>query len=87
MVTNSEVGRAFFPGRTRRSKHINAIRIGDKIFLVGYDWAIYGENDLRIGKITYYSGWYGYSRTTSKHLSETGISTNYHTKSSDKPRL
>jgi len=90
MTTASQVGQAFYEGRKLTGGtrgNIKSLKIGDHVYLIGYGWAIYGKHDLKTGKITYYSGWRGYSRTTSKHLSQTGIMHKHDIKSSDKPTL
>jgi len=63
MLTNDEIIRKFVNGAI--SGHSNSMMIsGDS--LIGYKWAVYGK---RVGnKIIVYTGWRGYSTTTSKHI-------------------
>lgn len=75
--STSDVGTAFYSGVPHRGGtrgNIVTVVKGNKVYLIGYGWAVYGTKDLRTGKTTYYSGWYGYSPTTSKHLGQSGIS-------------
>lgn len=72
--TNISIGHAFFDGKTRgKSLHMEIVDKGDKTLLVGYGWAVYGSRDKKTGKVTFYKGWDGYSKTTSKHLSQTHL--------------
>lgn len=74
MISTPELGRKFKEGATRGiSSRTSIVEGKDKTYLVDYGWAILGERDKKTGKMTYYSGWYGYSPTTSKHISQTGI--------------
>ena len=72
--TNYTIGTAFFEGATRgKSLNMSIVDTPKETLLVGYGWAVYGAKDKETGKVTYYSGWRGYSSTTSKQLSQTGI--------------
>lgn len=72
--TNSSIGQAFFSGRTRgRSNHMEIVDTPTETLLVGYGWAVYGARNKATGRTTYYSGWNGYSVTTSKQLRVAGI--------------
>jgi hypothetical protein len=42
--------------------------------LIGYRHAVYATRDKATGKITYFSGWYGLSQTTSCQLTKMGLS-------------
>lgn len=69
-----DIGQAFFAGeKAYNGRNLESVKSGNKMYLVGYGHAIYGEKNLKTGRVTYYSGWDGYSRTTSKHLSQSGI--------------
>jgi len=73
--TNSKMGRAFFAGETEgKSLHIKIVDTPDETLLVGYGWAVYGARDKATGMTTYYEGWRGYSPTTSKQLTQMGMS-------------
>jgi len=72
--TNVSIGDAFFSGKTEGSSlHMKIVDIGNKTLLVGYGHAVYGSRDKNTGEVTFYKGWDGYSRTTSKQLSQTGL--------------
>jgi hypothetical protein len=58
----------------------------DKTLLVGYNWAVYGSRDKNTGEVTFFKGWSGYSTTTSKQLSVTGLR-EAHNVSEKAPRL
>lgn len=74
MVGTSELGRMFKQGETRGQASRTSIVEGkNKTYLVDYGWAVLAERDKKSGRITYYSGWYGYSPTTSKHIGQTGL--------------
>jgi len=80
MPTVSKVGEYFFKGKSLKGGtrgNIVSLKVKNKVYLIGYGWAIYGINDLATGDIIYYSKWWGYSPTTSKHLSQTGIARKY----------
>ena len=44
-----------------------------KVYLVGYGWAIYGSIDIESGIITFYSGWLGYSQTSTLFIRRSAI--------------
>jgi len=74
MVDAGDLGRMFKQGATKgRTNNIKIINGKNKTYVVDYDWAILGSRDKKTGKITYYSGWDGYSPTTSKHISQLGL--------------
>jgi len=84
----SDVGDAFFSGsECSNRRNLDSVKKGNKLLLVGYGWAVYGEKDLSTGKTTFYSGWRGYSSTTSKHLGQSGISSRANVTSAKAPRL
>jgi len=71
---NRDLGTDFFSGATKgKSLHMKIVDTPDKTLLVGYDWAVYGSRDKNTGKVTFYKGWSGYSVTTSKQLSVSGL--------------
>jgi len=74
MTTANDLGRMFKEGATSgRTNNIRIINGKGKTYVVDYGWAILGSRDKKTGKITYYSGWDGYSPTTSKHISQLGL--------------
>ena len=73
-ATNISIGNMFFAGETKgKYNNMEIIDKGDKTLLVGYGWAVYGSRDKQTGEVTFYKGWDGYSRTTSKQLSQAGL--------------
>ena len=73
-ATNIEIGQLFKGGATSgKSNSMQIIDSKDKTLLVGYGHAVYGSRDKNTGEITFYKGWDGYSITTSKQLSQTGL--------------
>ena len=89
-ISVREVGKAFDDGLESSGGtggNIKTIKSGNDLLLVGYDWAIYGKKNLKTGKVTYYEGWYGYSPTTSKHLSQVGLTWKHDIKSKESPQL
>ena len=44
-----------------------------KVYLIGYQWAIYGSIDIKSGIITFYSGWLGYSQTSTLFIRRSAI--------------
>ena len=72
--TNIQVGDKFMRGELEgSSNNLEILNKGDKTFLIGYGHAVYGMRDKDTGKTTFFKGWDGYSRTTSKQLSQTGL--------------
>lgn len=77
MTSVSEVGRAFWEGRTKtggggKLASVTSAKIGRKLVLYEYGHAVLAER-LPDGKVIIYDGWYGYSRTTSKHFGQLGL--------------
>jgi len=76
VYNNVSIGRAFFRGERGGHTSNQNIKIVDtphETLLVGYGWAVYGARDKASGEVTFYQGWKGYSRSTSKQLSQTGL--------------
>lgn len=72
--TNIDIGRAFKEGKTKgKSNSMDIVDRPNETLLVGYGWAVYGARNKKTGKITFFKGWDGYSPTTSKQLSQTGL--------------
>lgn len=72
--STSELGKQFREGATKgRSSNTQIVDGRRKTYLVDYGWAILAERDKVSGKITYYSGWRGYSTSTSKHIGQLGL--------------
>jgi hypothetical protein len=70
----SELGKRFWQGKTTgKSARTKIIDRGDNTYLVDYDWAILGSRNKQTGNVTYYSGWYGYSRSTSSHINQSDL--------------
>jgi hypothetical protein len=72
-VNASELGRLFNEGKLGRTNNIEIVDGKNNTFVVDYGWAILGKRNKKTGEITYYSGWRGYSRTTSKHIGQMGL--------------
>lgn len=89
-ISVREVGKAFYDGLEASGGtggNIKTIKRGKDLLMIGYGWAIYGKKNLKTGKVTYYEGWYGYSPTTSKHLSQVGLTWKHDVKSKESPQL
>jgi hypothetical protein len=56
-----------------KSNSMEIVNTPKNTLLVGYGWAVYGKRDKATGEVTFYKGWDGYSRTTSKQLSQAGL--------------
>lgn len=70
----SELGRRFWTGETRgQSARTKIVDRGDYTYLVDYDWAVLGKRSKRTGLVSFYSGWYGYSPSTSRHIRRTNL--------------
>lgn len=46
--------------------NLKSQRVGDKLLLIGYNWAVYGYRWH--GQFYLFPDWHGYSSTTSKHV-------------------
>lgn len=44
-----------------------------KVYLVGFQWAIYGEIDMKTGVITFHGGWLGYSQISTLFIRRSAI--------------
>ena len=76
MVRVSQLGEMFKRGkRCGSASNMNIIEGKHFTFLVDFGWAVLAKRSKASGKILYYSGWDGYSPTTSKHISQTGLRT------------
>jgi hypothetical protein len=74
MISTSELGMLFRQGANRGVASRTTIVEGKNFtYLVDYGWAVLAKRSKRTGEILYYSGWYGYSPTTSKHISQLGL--------------
>lgn len=71
MMRTTELGRLFRQGANRgTASRTNIVEGRNATYLVDYGWAILAKRSKKTGKITYYSGWDGYSPSTSKHISQ-----------------
>jgi len=57
-------------GQSSRSKIVD--KPGDTL-LVDFGWAVLAKRNKGTGKVTYYEGWKGYSRSTSRHIKKTSL--------------
>lgn len=75
MATISEVASAFYSMEPESSGNLGSVVCAEKgkVYLVGFEWAIYGEIDIKSGVITFHSGWLGYSNTSTLHIRRSGI--------------
>lgn len=76
MVTIREVSDAFFEMRSESNeKSLESVVCTEKgkVYLVAYQWAIYGEIDIKSGRITFHGGWLGYSSISTLHIRRSGI--------------
>jgi hypothetical protein len=75
MVVGTVVlGIRFKQGETKGQASRTSIVDGKNFtYLVDYGWAVLAKRNKHTGKIIYYSGWYGYSPSTSKHISQLGL--------------
>ena len=87
MATTSDVGNAFMSGRSLKGSNINSEKHGNFSFLIGYGWAVYGMKNMRTGDVIYFSKWHGYTMTTSKQLSVSGISYNHTFEIKERPEV
>lgn len=69
MQSNEELVRNFSNGAQRGQSNRMSILRGNngETFLIDYGWAVIGER-LKNGKVIAYTGWKGYSSTTSRHV-------------------
>ena len=73
-MSTKQLGILFKEGATKGQASRTTIVEGkNKTYLVDYGWAILAERDKKTGRITAYEGWRGYSPSTSKHISQTGV--------------
>ena len=73
-MSAGDIGDDFFKGISKgKAGNLKIVDKPDKTQLVGYNWAVYGERDKKTGKVTFYKGWDGYSISTSKQLTTTGL--------------
>jgi len=74
MTSTGKLGDMFFAGKTGGKASRTQIVNGKNFtYIVDYGWAVLGMRNKKTGKVTYFSGWYGYSPTTSKHISQIGL--------------
>jgi len=74
MVRVSDLGTMFKKGVKRgTASNMNIVDGKHFTYLVDYGWAVLAKRSKVSGKIVYYSGWDGYSPTTSKHISQAGL--------------
>ena len=76
MVTIRDVADAFFEMRPESNvKSLESVVCTEKgkVYLVGFQWAIYGEIDISSGVITFHGGWLGYSGVSVLHIRRSGI--------------
>lgn len=75
MYNHTELGHRFFRGESSgRSSNVILVETEDEILVVGYGWAVYAARDKETDETTYYSGWYGYTQSTSQQISKMGLS-------------
>jgi hypothetical protein len=66
-----EVGRRFRNGKTSgKASNVEIKEYDDFTALVGYGWAVYAIRNKQTGDVIYFSGWDGYSSSTSCQLNK-----------------
>jgi len=79
MVSQSELGRQFHNGATSgKASNVEIHHLpkhGDAA-VIGYDHAVYATRDVATGHTIYYSGWYGYSVSTSSQITKMRLEEN-----------
>lgn len=74
MVRVGELGTLFKQGANRGvASNMNIVEGKHFTYLVDFGWAVLAKRSKISGRIVYYSGWDGYSPTTSKHISQAGL--------------
>ena len=76
MATIRDVSKAFYEMKPESNDSSLESVVCDKkgkVYLVGYQWAIYGEIDIASGVITFHSGWLGYSSMATLHIRRSDI--------------
>lgn len=69
--SQTQLGRRFFNGAvTGKSSNVELVETDEEVLVVGYGHAVYAARDKDTGETTYYSGWYGYSQSTSSQISK-----------------
>ena len=64
----------FWEGKTSgKAARMEIVDRPDHTLLVDFGWAVLAKRNKRTGKVTFYEGWKGYSRTTSKHINQSGL--------------
>jgi hypothetical protein len=67
----SEVGRRFRNGKTSgKASNVEIKNYDDFTALVGYGWAVYAVRNKQTGDVIYFSGWDGYSQSTTCQLNK-----------------
>ncbi|MGD9381093.1 MAG: hypothetical protein PVI03_01475 [Candidatus Thorarchaeota archaeon] len=70
-TSTSDLGDKFRRGATRGQASRTTIVNGNGFtYLVDYGWAVLAKRNKRTGRITAYPDWWGYSPSTSKHISQ-----------------
>lgn len=71
-MNQKELGNEFRRGATSgKASNVQIIEKDGKTQLVGYGHAVYAEREN--GHITVYTGWYGYSKSTSCQFTKMGL--------------
>lgn len=87
-LSTSEVGERFFAGKkSGRAKNIKIVHRDPFTLLVDFDWAVLAQRNKKTGGVTYFSGWDRYSRSTTRHISHTGLRDSYDNIDDSAPQL
>lgn len=69
-----ELGKRFWMGKkSGKACRTKIVDMGEEILLVDYDWAVLAKRDKHCDPVTFYKGWEGYSRSTSRHIREADL--------------
>lgn len=84
-----DVADAFYKMESESSANLESVVCTEKgkVYLVGFQWAIYGEIDIKSGVITFHSGWLGYSNTSVLHIRRSGIKGKASIKTNEMPKF
>ena len=70
-TSTSDLGDKFRRGdKDGRSSNTQIVNGKGFTYLVDYGWAVLAKRNKRTGRLTAYPDWYGYSPSTSKHVTQ-----------------
>jgi hypothetical protein len=73
-LSTYEVAERFRAGKkSGRAARMKIVDDPKHTLLVDFDWAILAKRHKKSGLVTYYSGWDRYSRSTTRHISKSGL--------------